>query len=104
MIPVSRSSLTVRGVRSTGAPNGSYVKKASQRSSIAPVNFDFNFVRPPQVVSDHEGSLYGPGEIRDYKVGLIVGAGNPETQMIAARYILRAALDKYVQITVLPAS
>jgi hypothetical protein len=58
------------------------------------VNLDFNYVRQPQVVSDHEGSVYGPGEIRYYKVGLIDGAGNPETQMVAAHYILRAALEQ----------
>lgn len=58
------------------------------------VNLDFNYVLQPQVVSDHEGSVYGPGEIRYYKIGLIDGAGNPETQMVAAHYILRAALEQ----------
>jgi hypothetical protein len=58
------------------------------------VNLDFNFVQQRQVVSDHEGSIYGPGEIRYYKIGLIDGAGNPETQMVAAHYILRAALEQ----------
>lgn len=58
------------------------------------VNLDFNFVEQPQVVSDHEGSVYGPGEIRYYKIGLIDGAGNPETQMVAGHYILRAALEQ----------
>ena len=58
------------------------------------VNLDFNFVEQPQVVSDHEGSIYGPGEIRYYKIGLIDGAGNPDTQMVAAHYILRAALEQ----------
>lgn len=58
------------------------------------VNLDFNYVPQPQVVSDHQGSIYGPGEIRYYKIGLIDGAGNPETQMVAAHYILRAALEQ----------
>jgi len=58
------------------------------------VNLDFNFVEQPQVVSDHEGSVYGPGEIRYFKIGLIDGDGNPETQMVAAHYILRAALEQ----------
>ncbi|MCZ7465572.1 MULTISPECIES: dual specificity protein phosphatase [Rhizobium/Agrobacterium group] len=58
------------------------------------VNLDFNFVEQPQIVSDHEGSVYGPGEIRYYKIGLIDGAGNPDTQMVAAHYILRAALEQ----------
>lgn len=58
------------------------------------VNLDFNYVRQPQIVSDHQGSVYGPGEIRYYKIGLIDGAGNPETQMVAAHYILRAALEQ----------
>lgn len=58
------------------------------------VNLDFNFVEHPQVVSDHEGSVYGPGEIRYFKIGLIDGEGNPETQMVAAHYILRAALEQ----------
>lgn len=58
------------------------------------VNLDFNFVQEPNVVSDHEGSPHGPGEIRYYKIGLIDGAGNPETQMVAAHYILRAALEQ----------
>lgn len=58
------------------------------------VNLDFNFVQQDKIVSDHEGSVYGPGEIRYYKVGLIDGAGNPDTQMVAAHYILRAALEQ----------
>jgi hypothetical protein len=58
------------------------------------VNLDFNFVERPQLVSDHEGSVYGPGEIRYFKIGLIDGEGNPETQMVAAHYILRAALEQ----------
>ncbi|CUX51658.1 Dual specificity protein phosphatase [Agrobacterium deltaense Zutra 3/1] len=58
------------------------------------VNLDFNFVEQSQVVSDHEGSVYGPGEIRYYKIGLIDGSGNPDTQMVAAHYILRAALEQ----------
>ncbi|WP_332305044.1 dual specificity protein phosphatase family protein [Rhizobium sp. GR12] len=58
------------------------------------VNLDFNFVEQPQIVSDHEGSIYGPGEIRYYKIGLIDGDGNPDTQMVAAHYILRAALEQ----------
>jgi hypothetical protein len=58
------------------------------------VNLDFNFVEQPQVVSDHEGSVYGPGEIRYFKIGLIDGDGNPETQMVAAHYILQAALEQ----------
>ena len=58
------------------------------------VNLDFNFVQQDKIVSDHEGSVYGPGEIRFYKVGLIDGAGNPDTQMVAAHYILRAALEQ----------
>ncbi|WP_455274369.1 dual specificity protein phosphatase family protein [Rhizobium herbae] len=57
-------------------------------------NLDFNFVEQPQVVSDHEGSVYGPGEIRYFKIGLIDGEGNPETHMVAAHYILRAALEQ----------
>ncbi|WP_093234491.1 dual specificity protein phosphatase [Sinorhizobium sp. NFACC03] len=58
------------------------------------VNLDFNFVRQPQPVSDHRNSVHGPGEIRYYKVGLIDGDGNPDTQMLAAYYILRAALEQ----------
>ncbi|WP_429811927.1 dual specificity protein phosphatase family protein [Ensifer sp. B1-9] len=58
------------------------------------VNLDFNFVRASQFVSDHRSSVHGPGEIRYYKVGLIDGDGNPETQMLAAHYILRAALEQ----------
>ncbi|MFS8049227.1 dual specificity protein phosphatase family protein [Rhizobium sp. BR 314] len=58
------------------------------------VNLDFNFVQQDKIVSDHEGSIYGPGEIRYYKIGLIDGVGNPETQMVAAHYILRAALEQ----------
>lgn len=58
------------------------------------VNLDFNFVREPQLVSDHRNSVHGPGEIRYYKVGLIDGDGNPDTQMLAAHYILRAALEQ----------
>lgn len=60
------------------------------------VNLDFNYVRQSQVASDHVGSVYGPGEIRYYKIGLIDGPGNPETQMVAAHYILRAALEQIV--------
>lgn len=58
------------------------------------VNLDFNFVQQEKIFSDHEGSIYGPGEIRYYKIGLIDGVGNPQTQMVAAHYILRAALEQ----------
>ncbi|WDZ81368.1 dual specificity protein phosphatase (plasmid) [Ensifer adhaerens] len=58
------------------------------------VNLDFNFVCQPQLVADHRNSIHGPGEIRYYKIGLIDGDGNPETQMLAAHYILRAALEQ----------
>jgi hypothetical protein len=58
------------------------------------VNLDFNFVQQEKIVSDHVGSIYGPGEIRYYKIGLIDGVGNPQTQMVAAHYILRAALEQ----------
>ncbi|MQW69430.1 protein phosphatase [Sinorhizobium medicae] len=58
------------------------------------VNLDFNYVRRAGLVSDHEGSAYGPGEIRYYKIGLIDGSGNPDTQMVAAYFILRAALEQ----------
>ncbi|MGN7751125.1 dual specificity protein phosphatase family protein [Sinorhizobium sp. 22678] len=58
------------------------------------VNLDFNYVRQADLVSDHQGSAYGPGEIRYYKIGLIDGSGNPDTQMVAAYYILRAALEQ----------
>lgn len=58
------------------------------------VNLDFNYVQQPTLVADHEGSVYGPGEIRYYKIGLIDGGGNPDTQMLAAHYILKAALEQ----------
>ncbi|MBO9124243.1 MULTISPECIES: dual specificity protein phosphatase family protein [unclassified Rhizobium] len=58
------------------------------------VNLDFNFVEQSSLVADHQGSVYGPGEIRYYKIGLIDGAGNPDTQMVAAHYILQAALEQ----------
>ncbi len=58
------------------------------------VNLDFNFVAEPKLVSDHRNSVHGPGEIRYYKVGLIDGDGNPDTQMLAAHYILKAALEQ----------
>lgn len=58
------------------------------------VNLDFNFVDQPKLVSDHRNSIHGPGEIRYYKIGLIDGDGNPDTQMLAAHYILRAALEQ----------
>ncbi|CDN58176.1 Dual specificity protein phosphatase (plasmid) [Neorhizobium galegae bv. officinalis bv. officinalis str. HAMBI 1141] len=58
------------------------------------VNLDFNYVQPATLVADHEGSVYGPGEIRYYKIGLIDGSGNPDTQMLAAYYILKAALEQ----------
>lgn len=58
------------------------------------VNLDFNYVHRDDVVSDHAGTGYGPGEIRYYKVGLIDGGGNPDTQMMAAHYILKAALEQ----------
>lgn len=58
------------------------------------VNLDFNYVERSSLMSDHPGSVYGAGEIRYYKIGLIDGAGNPETQMVAAHYILQAALEQ----------
>lgn len=58
------------------------------------VNLDFNYVHDTRVVSDHGSSVHGPGEIRYYKIGLIDGGGNPDTQMLAAYYILKAALEQ----------
>lgn len=58
------------------------------------VNLDFNFVQDSHLLADHQGNPYGPGEIRYYKIGLIDGGGNPDTQMLAAHYILRAALEQ----------
>lgn len=58
------------------------------------VNLDFNYVQQATLVADHEGSVYGPGELRYYKIGLIDGGGNPDTQMLAAHYILKAALEQ----------
>ena len=58
------------------------------------VNLDFNYVISPKLVIDHKGIDYGPGDIRYYKVGLVDGHGNPDTQMLAAHYILTAALEQ----------
>jgi hypothetical protein len=58
------------------------------------VNLDFNYVDQPKDFPDDGGRVFGPGEIRYYKIGLIDGAGNPETQMVAAHYMVRAALEQ----------
>lgn len=58
------------------------------------VNLDFNYVHDSRVVSAHGSSAHGPGEIRYYKIGLIDGDGNPDTQMLAAYYMLKAALEQ----------
>jgi len=58
------------------------------------VNLDFNYVTSPRLIVDHRGVDYGPGDIRYYKIGLVDGHGNPDTQMLAAHYILTAALEQ----------
>lgn len=58
------------------------------------VNLDFNFVADDDAVTDHRGSPFGSGAIRYYKIGLVDGPGNPDTQMVAAHYILKAAFEQ----------
>jgi hypothetical protein len=57
------------------------------------VNLDFNYVTAP--LSPPEQAVgYGFSDIRYYKLGLIDGAGNPETMVLAGYYLLKGALEQ----------
>ncbi len=55
------------------------------------VNLDFNFVTNPAVEASETQVDHGFGPVRYYKLGLIDGAGNPETMMLAGYYLLQGA-------------
>jgi len=57
------------------------------------VNLDFNYVTTPLSTAGQEVS-YGFSDIRYYKLGLIDGAGNPETMVLAGYYLLKGALEQ----------
>ena len=58
------------------------------------VNLDFNFVTDSQADRTTHQRDFGPAEIRYYKIGLIDGAGNPASQLIAAYFTVEAALQQ----------
>lgn len=60
------------------------------------VNLDFNYLSKSVQTSDPTVFCHGPGVLRYYKIGLVDGAGNPDTQMMAAHYILCAALEQQI--------
>ena len=57
------------------------------------VNFDVNLVGGDQPAYDTE-LVSGPGFLRYYKLGLVDGAGNADTMLMAGYYLLRGALDQ----------
>ncbi len=57
------------------------------------VNLDINLV-DTSIPPTPNGLIQGPGRFRYYKIGMIDGPGNPHEQMLAAYFILRAALDQ----------
>ncbi|MCC5903800.1 MAG: dual specificity protein phosphatase family protein [Halomonas sp.] len=57
------------------------------------VNLDINLV-DSNLAPTLGGLIHGPGMFRYYKIGMIDGPGNPYEQMLAAYFILRAALDQ----------
>lgn len=58
------------------------------------VNLDFNFVTDSQADRTTHQRDFGPAEIRYYKIGLIDGAGNPATQLIAGYFTIEAAFQQ----------
>lgn len=57
------------------------------------VNLDVNLVDTEQPVEEGRvGS--GPGVVRYYKLGLVDGAGNADTMLLAGYYLLRGALSQ----------
>lgn len=57
------------------------------------VNLDVNLVDAGEPVEDGRvGS--GPGVLRYYKLGLVDGAGNADTMLLAGYYLLRGALSQ----------
>jgi hypothetical protein len=55
------------------------------------VNLDFNYVTDAAVEASETQVHHGWGDVRYYKLGLIDGAGNPETMMLAGYYLLQGA-------------
>jgi hypothetical protein len=58
------------------------------------VNLDFNYVTEPAVEASESQVGHGWGAVRYYKLGLIDGAGNPETMMLAGFYLLQGAFSQ----------
>ena len=58
------------------------------------VNFDINLVQTPDPAMDEGSMVWGHGAIRYYKLGLIDGAGNANTMMLAGYYLMRGAMTQ----------
>lgn len=58
------------------------------------VNLDVNLVDMPDPTMDEGHLTYGHGAFRYYKLGLVDGAGNAETMMLAGYYQLLGALSQ----------
>ncbi len=55
------------------------------------VNLDINYVTEPSIPAAGMQCAAGTGAIRSYKLGLVDGAGNPESMMLAGYYLLYGA-------------
>ncbi len=58
------------------------------------VNFDLNLVQEPDPAADPDSLPWGHGAVRYYKLGLVDGAGNADTMMLAGYFLVRGALDQ----------
>ncbi|MCC6304538.1 MAG: protein phosphatase [Rhodobacteraceae bacterium] len=58
------------------------------------VNFDLNLVETPDPEALPGSLPWGQGALRYYKLGLVDGAGNAATMMLAGYYLLRGALSQ----------
>lgn len=58
------------------------------------VNLDVNLVDPEAGHRTESGLVHGSGRFRYYKIGLIDGAGNPETMLLAGYFLIRGALGQ----------
>lgn len=57
------------------------------------VNLDINWVSAPLSAAD-QPIAYGFGDVRYHKLGLIDGAGNPETMVLAGYFLLKGAIEQ----------
>lgn len=60
------------------------------------VNLDINYVINPNESSEGEKCAHGTGPIRVFKLGLVDGAGNADSMMLAGYYLLDGAIRQTI--------